>query len=62
MPAAGLLAYGSTLGPAFPEQKTSSGIWDELAAYSCGGSRGFGPKSSPHSLLAPFREPPTVNS
>ena len=62
MPAAGLLACGSMLVPAFPKRRFS-GIWGELAAYSCGGSHGFGfLKPSPYSLLAPLREPPTGNS
>jgi hypothetical protein len=39
--------------PRLPE-KILSGIWGELAAHSCGGSRGFGQiLPAPHSLLIP---------
>src|SRR5262249_38035865 len=53
----GLLARGSLLSSAFPEHPQAP-VADrvKLAAFSCGGSRGFG--QSPHHV--PFFAPPRV--
>src|SRR5271170_4969319 len=51
---AGLLAHGSAPVAAFPEVQGPQ--WhhgERLTAYSCGGSRGVGPKPAPRSLLIP---------
>lgn len=46
---AGLLARGSSLGPAFPGTGPQWHLWPSLSAYSCGGSRGMGPEG-PHRI------------
>src|SRR4051794_13442136 len=59
--AAGLLARGSPPRPAFPGlAQWRVGL--RLAAYSCGGSAGLGPRAAPASLLVPSREPPPAGS
>ncbi len=42
---AGLLAHGSSLGPAFPPLMRQWHLGASLAAYSCGGSRSFALRS-----------------
>ncbi len=48
---AGLLAHGSLLCAAFPVAQWLNGV--QLAAYSCGGSRGMDLTIAPRSLLIP---------
>ena len=48
---AGLLARESSLRPAFPGALSQWRVQPLLAAYSCGGSRGFGAMPAPRSLF-----------
>ena len=49
---------GRSALPAFPEIAPVA-VRERLAAHSCGGSRGFGRWSSPHSLFGSHRKPTT---